>query len=60
VKPVENDPHRFDFDLDRGIREQVVQELEQSPCLPLDKGVGPQSSGIYALYLKDKLVYGVR
>jgi hypothetical protein len=52
-----NDPHYFDFDLDRGIRAQVVEKLEQGPLLPLAKGVGPQSSGIYALYFKGKLVY---
>jgi hypothetical protein len=50
-------PHHFDFDLDRGIREQVVQKLEVSPLLPLTKGVGPPQSGIYALYFKGKLVY---
>lgn len=49
--------HRFDFDLDRGIRSQVVERLEQSPSLILAKNVGPQDSGIYALYLKGKLVY---
>jgi hypothetical protein len=54
---VPHDPHHFDFDLDRGIREQVVEKLEQSPLLPLDKNVGPRSSGIYALYYKGKLVY---
>jgi hypothetical protein len=52
-----NDPHHFDFDLDRGIRAQVVEKLEGSPKLPLSKGVGPQTSGIYALYFKRKLVY---
>jgi len=46
------DPHHFDFDLDRGIREQVVEKLESSPLLPLEKGVGPASSGVYALYYK--------
>jgi len=51
------DPHHFDFDLDRGIRTQVVEKLESSPLLPLTKGAGPNASGIYALYLKDKLVY---
>jgi len=51
------DPHHFDFDLDRGIRSQVVEKLEASPLLPLKQGVGPQSSGIYALYLNEKLVY---
>lgn len=52
-----NDPHHFDFDLDRGIREQVVEKLEASPLLPLTKGAGPALSGIYALYFNDKLVY---
>lgn len=54
---VEGDPHHFDFDLDRGIRTQVVEKLEKSPLLALRKDVGPQASGIYALYFKDKLVY---
>lgn len=52
-----SDPHRFDFDLDRAIRDQVVERLEGSPVLPLSKGTGPQSSGIYALYHKHRLVY---
>ena len=52
-----NDPHFFDFDLDRGIREQVVEKLEASEFLPLTKNVGPAESGIYALYHKGDLVY---
>lgn len=51
------DPHHFEFDLDRGIREQVVQKLQSSPLLPLSRSVGPDQSGIYALYFKDKIVY---
>jgi hypothetical protein len=51
------DPHHFDFDLDRGIREQVVKKLNSSPRLALRKGVGPTVSGIYALYHKRRLVY---
>jgi hypothetical protein len=51
------DPHHFDFDLDLGIRRQVVDVLESSPFLPLARGVGPQASGIYALYFKETLVY---
>lgn len=54
---VGDDPHYFDFDLDRGIRTQVVEKLETSPLLPLKKGAGPQASGIYALYFKGRLVY---
>lgn len=53
----DNDPHHFDFDLDKGIRTQAVEKLEASPLLPLTKGVGPQASGIYVLYFKDRLVY---
>lgn len=45
-------PHYFEFDLDRGIREQVVEKLELSPLLPLSKDIGPQASGIYALYFR--------
>jgi Eco29kI-like restriction endonuclease len=52
-----NDPHHFDFDLDRGIRAQVVEKLEASPRLALEKGVGPAASGIYALYFNGNLVY---
>jgi Eco29kI restriction endonuclease len=52
-----SDEHHFDFDLDRGIREQVVEKLESSPLLLLSRGVGPHASGVYALYLKGKLVY---
>lgn len=61
--PENSDPHHFefdhhfDFDLDRAIREQVVEKLEASPLLPLEKGIGPKLSGIYALYFKHRLVY---
>ena len=51
------DPHYFQFDLDRGIRNQVVEKLEGSPSLALVKGVGPKESGIYALYHMSRLVY---
>lgn len=51
------DPHYFEFDLDRGIRNQVVEKLEASPLLPFARGVGPAESGVYALYYKDALVY---
>jgi hypothetical protein len=54
---VADDQHHFDFDLDRGIRAQVVEKLESSPLLSLTRGVGPQASGIYALYFKQALVY---
>ncbi len=51
------DPHQFDFDLDKGIRLQVVEKLESSPELALEKNVAPQASGIYALYRNGALVY---
>ncbi len=53
----ENNPHHFDFDLDRGIRAQVVEKLQESPILELKKNIGPQASGVYALYFKQDLVY---
>src|SRR5437016_1982289 len=49
--------HHFDFDLDKAISSQVVDKLEASPLLPLETGVGPTESGIYALYHKARLVY---
>jgi hypothetical protein len=53
----QDDPHYFQFDLDRGIRTQVVEKLEASPSMQLAKGVGPNESGIYALYFRHELVY---
>jgi hypothetical protein len=53
----ESDSHHFDFDLDRGIRTQVVEKLEAGPLLALTKRTGPNASGIYALYFKGQLVY---
>lgn len=50
-------PHHFDFDLDEGIRAQVIDKLEASPILPLARGVGPRESGVYALYYRGVLVY---
>jgi len=52
-----DDPHAFEFDLDRAIGAQVVEKLEESPMAPLCAGVGAQASGIYALYFKGVLVY---
>ena len=34
-----------------------MERLENSPLLPLAKGVGPAASGIYALYYNGRLVY---
>jgi hypothetical protein len=53
----EVDPHFFRFDLDRGIRGQVVERLGSSPELPLSRGVGPAESGVYAIYYLGALVY---
>ena len=55
--PAIDDPHHFDFDLDEGIRAQVIDKLESSPLLPLARGVGPRESGVYALYYRGDLVY---
>ena len=52
-----DDPHRFEFDLDRGIRDQLVERLEASPLIPLQRGAAPTESGIYALYFRGGLVY---
>jgi len=59
VLPVDRhlDPNYFQFDLDRGIRLQVVEKLEAMQSSPLVKGAGPNDSGIYALYHLDELVY---
>jgi Eco29kI restriction endonuclease len=53
----DSDPHHFEFDLDEGIKVQVIERLESSPRLPLERGVGPRESGVYALYFKGDLVY---
>lgn len=53
----EDNPHYFQFDLDKGIRAQVVAKLETSPILPLGKSAGPNDSGIYVLYFLGELVY---
>jgi hypothetical protein len=53
----EDSPHYFDFDLDRGIRDQVVEKLEESPLLELRRNAGPAESGIYVLYHGEVLVY---
>lgn len=55
--PALEDPHHFEFDLDDGIRKQVIEKLESSPLLPLLRGVGPPESGVYALYFRGELVY---
>jgi len=52
-----DDSHGFSFDLDRAIRDQVVEVLDQSPLLPLRRSIGPAASGIYALYYQGNLVY---
>ena len=52
-----DDDYSFDFNLDRAIREQVVERLEASQLRALTRGVGPNQSGIYALYHNGALVY---
>lgn len=53
----EEDPHHWEFELDRAIRDQVLEKLEKSPAIPLERNCAPQESGIYAMYFKKKLVY---
>jgi Eco29kI restriction endonuclease len=49
--------HRFEFDLDKGIRMQAVEKLESLPDIQLSKNCGPDESGVYALYHRHQLVY---
>lgn len=49
--------HHFVFDLDRAISAQLIEKLENVPKLPLERGIGPAESGIYALYHRGRLVY---
>lgn len=51
------DEHRWEFELDKAIRDQVIAKLESSPVLPLTRNIAPLESGIYALYFKGALVY---
>lgn len=53
----ETDPHHFIFDLDAGIRDQLIRKLSSTPRLPLKKGVGPQESGLYQIFFEGQLVY---
>lgn len=53
----ETDPHRFVFELDRAIRDQVLEKLEQSPTVKLALDIAPKESGVYALFHKRTLVY---
>ena len=52
-----SDPHRFEFDWDRGIREQVYERLTESPELRLEENAGPDDSGLYALFYRGRLAY---
>lgn len=52
-----SDQHEFVFELDLAIKQQVLDKLNASPLLELKHNVGPQGSGVYALYWKAQLVY---
>jgi len=52
-----SDPHAFQFDLDQAIGVQVIESLEASLLLPLEKSIGPKEGDIYSLYHNGKLVY---
>ncbi len=51
------DPHHFVFDLDRGIRDQLIEKFESVEQIALAKGAGPTESGVYQLFFKGDLVY---
>ncbi len=51
------DPHRFIFDLDAAILGQILQTLRESPWLPLVRDVGPNKRGVYAIFLKGRVVF---
>lgn len=51
------DPHKFVFELDRAIRDQVIEKLNASSIVVLDRNTAPRDSGVYALYFKGGLVY---
>jgi hypothetical protein len=53
----DRDLHHFTFDLDAGIRSQLIEHLVRTPRIPLNRGVGPRESGLYALFLDESLVY---
>lgn len=49
--------HHFIFDLDRGIRDQLIEKLDTSPKLQFTKNIGPPESGLYIFHYKGELVY---
>ena len=51
------DANLFTFDLDRGIRDQLIEKFGEVQPVPLVKGVGPTESGVYQLLFKGELVY---
>lgn len=53
----DENPHHFVFDLDRGIRDQLLEKLRISPKLRLEARVGPRESGLYAIHYQGELVY---
>jgi Eco29kI restriction endonuclease len=53
----QQDPHEFVFQVDRAIRGQVIDKLENTPELALTEEVAPPKKGVYALYRKGSLVY---
>jgi hypothetical protein len=52
-----SEDHKFVFEIDKAIRSQVIEKLEDSPLLQLSQTVGAPKKGVYALYWKGKLVY---
>ena len=54
--PSEN-PNQFRFDLDAAISSQLIPKLEAVRSQAFRQDVGPDESGIYALYWRGQLVY---
>lgn len=51
------DPYKFVFELDRAIRDQVLERLDEVQAVPLTNGCAPRESGVYAIFWKGDLVY---
>lgn len=51
------DRHFFKFNLDQAIYDQAFARLKATPLRTLKKNIGPDLSGVYALYYKRRIVY---
>ena len=51
------DKHRFTFDFDKALNEQLIEQFESSPNVSLTENIAPSEKGVYALYRNGKIVY---